>query len=94
MDLAHGFGGSQSISDDCSQIESGVGAETGPLNSPPTTSNHRITRLKTQAKLMVDSVIVVAQGVADLAWRTATTGFIHPCLQWRGFTDLMRGSRP
>ena len=64
---------------DCCQIESGVGTEK-PLRSVPTTSNHRIIPLETQR---VDTV--VEQGVADLAWRTVTRGFIHPCSQWREF---------
>jgi hypothetical protein len=34
---------------------------------------------------MVDPVSAVAQGVADIAWRTATRGFIHPCSQCREF---------
>jgi hypothetical protein len=32
---------------------------------------------------MVDPVIAAAQGVADLAWRTAMKGCLDPCSQWR-----------
>jgi hypothetical protein len=92
MDLAPVFDGSHLISDNCSQIESGAGAEIGPPNAVSIASNHRITPLETQVEPMVDSVIAVAQGVADVAWRTATRGLIHPCSQCREFPFRVDGS--
>jgi hypothetical protein len=64
-------------------IQSAVGIEIGQPQPTPDTSKRSLAHPAALEKAMVDPVIAVAQGVADLAWRNAMRGCLDPCSQWR-----------
>jgi hypothetical protein len=64
-------------------IQSAVGIEIGQPQPSPDTSKRCLAHPAVPEKAMVDPVIAVAQGVADLAWRNAMKGCLDPCSQWR-----------
>jgi hypothetical protein len=64
-------------------IQSAVGIEISQPQPTPDTSKRSLAHPAALEKAMVDPVIAVAQGVADLAWRNAMRGCLDPCSQWR-----------
>ena len=64
-------------------IQSALGIEISQLQSTPDASKRSLAHPAALEKAMADPVIAVAQGVADLAWRSAMKGCLDPCSQWR-----------
>jgi len=64
-------------------IQSAVGIEISQPQLTSNTSKRSLAYPAVLEKPMVDPVIAVAQGVADLAWRNAMRGCLDPCSQWR-----------
>jgi hypothetical protein len=64
-------------------IQSALGIEISQPQLTPDASERYLAHPAALEKAMADPVIAVAQGVADLAWRSAMKGCLDPCSQWR-----------
>ena len=64
-------------------IKSALGIEISQPQLTHDASKRYLAHPATLEKAMADPVIAVAQGVADLAWRSAMKGCLDPCSQWR-----------
>ena len=75
--------GSLANDTDLHQAIQSAGIEINQLQPAPDTSKRYLAHPATLEMGMVDLVIAAAQGVADLAWRSAMKGCLDPCSQWR-----------